>query len=153
MKHFSVILAAGLAAGTATAKDDQHDAMPASHHESAHAQSKAATSGMAKKTVDKKMVDKKTVDKKKTTAAVSKTAYARLLAAALRRQTPTSTQHHGGSVKVAFTVDASGRVASHTVQYTSDPALVETVGHILASVQAPPPPGGSFSAVQEFNFH
>jgi TonB family protein len=141
MKHFNVILAACLAAGTATAKDGPHEAMPASS-DSAHMRSKATTSGTAKK-----------VDEKKTTAGASKTAYARLLAAALRRQTPKSSQQHSGSVKVAFTVDASGRVVSHTVQYTSDKALVETVDQILASVQAPPPPGGSFSAVQEFNFH
>ena len=44
------------------------------------------------------------------------------------KHAPKSTQHHGGSVKVAFTVGASGRVVSHEVKYASDPALAATVG-------------------------
>lgn len=85
--------------------------------------------------------------------ALTKQAYARLLAAELRRLTPKSSRDNTGSIHVAFTVGASGRVVSHKVRNTSNPALEPIVGQILASVHTPPPPGGSFSAVQEFNFH
>lgn len=85
--------------------------------------------------------------------ALSKQAYARLLAAEIRRRTPKSSNDKTGSIHVAFTVGASGRVVSHKVKNASNPALEPVVGQILASVQTPPPPGGSFSAVQEFNFH
>lgn len=85
--------------------------------------------------------------------ALSKTAYVRLLAAEIKRHTPKSSDSHTGSIHVAFTIGASGRVVSHKVQNSSNPALEPVVGQILASVHTPPPPGGSFSAVQEFNFH
>lgn len=83
---------------------------------------------------------------------LTKQAYARLLAAEIRRHTPKSSEDRTGSIHVAFTVGASGRVVSQKVQNSSNPALGPVVGRILASVHTPPPPGGSFSAVQEFNF-
>jgi hypothetical protein len=61
--------------------------------------------------------------------------------------------HGGGSVSIAFTIGSSGRVVSHTVKRSTDPALTGVVQNILTSVKAPPPPGGSFSANQEFTFH
>jgi len=139
MKRFGVILAACLTVGIATAKDNEQAASPSS--DSAHAMGKPAASGKAK-----------TADKKKT-VGMSKKEYSRLLATALRRNVPKSTQRHVGSVKVALTVGASGRVVSHKIKYASDPALAATVGQILAAVHTPPPPGGSFFAVQEFSFH
>ncbi|MBY6242564.1 energy transducer TonB [Methylosinus sp. Sm6] len=94
--------------------------------------------------------EKKTSEQK---PALSKTAYAKLLAAEIKRHTPPSSDAQTGSIHVAFTVGSSGRIVSHKVQSASNPALEPVVGHILASVRTPPPPGGSFSAVQEFNFH
>jgi outer membrane biosynthesis protein TonB len=140
MKRFSVILATCLTVGIATAKDNEQ-ATPPSSPGSTHEMGKPAASG------------KPQASEKKKAVGMSKKAYSRLLAAALRRHAPKSTQHQGGSVKVAFTVGASGRIVSHKIQYASDPALAATVGQVLASVQTPPPPGGSFSAVQEFTFH
>lgn len=94
--------------------------------------------------------EKKTSEQK---PALSKNAYAKLLAAELKRHTPSGSDAQTGSIHVAFTVGSSGRIVSHKVQSSSNPALEPVVGHILASVHTPPPPGGSFSAVQEFNFH
>jgi outer membrane biosynthesis protein TonB len=85
-------------------------------------------------------------------AALSKTAYLRVLSAELRRLAPTSPTEKG-SVNVFFTVGPKGRVTSHQIKQTSNPALEPLVARILASVHTPPPPGGSFSAAQQFNFH
>lgn len=98
---------------------------------------------------DKAKSDKKTSEQN---PGLTKKAYVKLLAAELKRRTP-SNSDQTGSVHVAFKVGASGRVVSHKVQSSSNPALEPVVGQILASVHTPPPPGGSFAAVQEFNFH
>jgi TonB family protein len=82
----------------------------------------------------------------------SRKAYVRLLMVEIRKHAPRSTEHHGGSVTVAFTVGPSGRVVSHKIKHASDPALAEVAAKTLASIHTPPPPGGSFSAVQEFSF-
>ncbi|ATQ69746.1 MULTISPECIES: hypothetical protein [Methylosinus] len=100
------------------------------------------------KTKDK--TEKKVSEQK---PALSKNAYVKLLAAELKRHTPTSADAQTGSIHVAFTVGASGRVVSHKVQSSSNPALEPVVGRILAAVHTPTPPGGAFTAVQEFNFH
>jgi outer membrane biosynthesis protein TonB len=99
---------------------------------------------------DKAKTDKKTSEQK---PALSKKAYVKLLAAELKRHTPTSADAQTGSIHVAFTVGASGRIVSHKVQSSSNPALEPVVGRILAAVHTPTPPGGAFTAVQEFNFH
>jgi hypothetical protein len=78
--------------------------------------------------------------------------YAKILASEIRRHTPKISSSHPGAVTVAFTVGASGRVVSHRVKHASNPALVAAVDRILSSIQTPPPPGGSFSAEQEFRF-
>lgn len=83
---------------------------------------------------------------------MSRKAYVRALTAELRRRTPKTSRHHG-SVQVSFTVGASGKVTSHKVVRASDPALPDVVAGILAAVHTPPPPGGSFTAHQEFTFH
>jgi len=106
-----------------------------------------------------KPTSSKPVAKEKSRAAVkhksselSRRAYVRLLTAEIRKYSPRSTEHHGGSVTVAFTVGPSGRVVSHKIKHASDPALAEVAAKTLASIHTPPPPGGSFSAVQEFSF-
>lgn len=79
-------------------------------------------------------------------------AYARKVAAEIRRRSPEETRLHG-NLSVRFTIGASGRVVSHKIISASDPALGSEVEKILASVHAPPPPGGSFTANQLFVFH
>lgn len=60
---------------------------------------------------------------------------------------------HAGSIEVVFKVGASGRVVSHRVTKAQNRKELEpVVRRILAAVQAPPPPGGSFKGSQTFNF-
>jgi len=83
---------------------------------------------------------------------VSHKVYVQALAAEIRRHTPKTSEVQAGSVTVAFTIGASGRVVSHSVKHASEPALSAVAAKILASIHTPPPPGGKFSAVQEFPF-
>ncbi len=84
-------------------------------------------------------------------AAVHK-AYARKVAAELRRHSPKVGEQHG-TLTVRFTIGASGRVVSHEILTSSNPALAPEVEKVLASINAPQPPGGSFTAKQNFVFH
>ncbi len=83
---------------------------------------------------------------------MSHKAYMQALAAEIRRHTPKTSEVQAGSLTVAFTIGASGRVVSHSIKHASDPALSAVAAKILASIHTPPPPGGKFSAVQEFVF-
>lgn len=167
MKQFSAMIVALLIGGSALAAEGDapaadaapgmadHGAMekPAQKKPKSHA---AMGEEKGKDKADKAKgneakIEKKTSEQKP--AALSKKAYVKLLAAELKRRTPSASDNQTGSVHVAFTVGASGRVVSHKVQSSSNPALEPVVGRILASVHTPPPPGGSFAAVQEFNFH
>ncbi len=84
---------------------------------------------------------------------MSRNAYLRALTAEIRKHTPGGSKLGEGSVTVAFTIGASGRVVSHSVKQSSGPAMTEQANKILASIHTPPPPGGKFSAVQQFHFH
>jgi len=95
--------------------------------------------------------DKQSKAKAKESKADPK-AYARKVAAEIRRHSPEETSLHG-NLSVRFTIGASGRVVSHKIISASDPALGSEVDKILASVHVPPPPGGSFTANQQFVFH
>lgn len=95
--------------------------------------------------------DARTKAKAKESKADDK-AYARKVAAEIRRHSPQRTSAHG-NLSVRFTIGASGRVVSHKIINASNPALNSEVDKILASVHAPPPPGGSFTANQLFVFH
>jgi outer membrane biosynthesis protein TonB len=95
--------------------------------------------------------DKQSKAKAKESKADHK-AYARKVAAEIRRHSPGETSLHG-NLSVRFTIGASGRVVSHKIISASDPALGSQVDKILASVHVPPPPGGSFTANQLFVFH
>ena len=97
--------------------------------------------------------NKPPVPDKKKRETLSKRAYSRLLASEIRRHSPTKSRYGAGNISVSFTVGPLGRVVSHTVKSSSNPALEQLVKRILASVHTPPPPGGTFSASQEFSFH
>jgi hypothetical protein len=86
--------------------------------------------------------------------ASSQAAYIRLLAAEFRRHVPKrGADVHAGWIEVVFEVGASGRVVSHRVTKAQNRKELEpVVRRILAAVQAPPPPGGSFKGSQTFNF-
>jgi len=87
------------------------------------------------------------------TETTSRIAYLRALTAEIRKHTNGTSNLGEGSVTVAFTIGASGRVVSHSVKQSSGSAMTEQANKILASIHTPPPPGGKFSAVQQFRFH
>ncbi len=87
------------------------------------------------------------------TETTSRIAYLRALTAEIRKHTTGTSKLGEGSVTVAFTIGASGRVVSHSVKQSSGSAMTEQANKILASIHTPPPPGGKFSAVQQFRFH
>lgn len=163
MRQLALLIAAALIGGPAMAVENgvmatespaaaapaDHGSMdkPAKTKHKAHAAEEEKSKDKAK---TEKSKAEKTSEQK---PGLTKKAYVKLLAAELKRHTPKSSESQTGSIHVAFTVGASGRVVSHKVQSSSNPALAPVVGQILASVHTPPPPGGSFSAVQEFNFH
>lgn len=97
-----------------------------------------------------KQKDKKTATK---VDARSQAAYGRLVGTEIRRHTPNTLAREPGSVEVTFKIGECGRVVSQTIRRSSHPELAARATKILAAVKAPPPPGGSYSAHQVFNFH
>ena len=87
------------------------------------------------------------------TETTSRNAYLRALTAEIKKHTNGTSNLGEGTVTVAFTIGASGRVVSHSVKQSSGSAMTEQANKILASIHTPPPPGGKFSAVQQFRFH
>ncbi|MBU3889397.1 energy transducer TonB [Methylosinus sporium] len=170
MRKIALAIAAGLIAGpayavenaapisaaapaeTPTAAPSAAEPSPAAAPaESKPRAAKAETHDKSKDADKDKSKDRKQAEKAK--PAVSRQAYVKLLAAEIKRHAPKSSEAQTGSIHVAFTIGSAGRVVSHKVQSASNPALEPVVTHILAAVRTVPPPGGSFSAVQEFNFH
>jgi len=158
MKHMPILLSACLLTTSAIALESGQSASPSS--ESPPSSSEPAKETGAKGTDTKSAptpqgpaakAEPKAAPERKTTD-LSPQAYMRILAAEIRKHTPKSAPRHAGSVKVNFTIGGGGRVVSHTVQQSSDPALTEIATKVLASIHTPPPPGGKFSAVQQFNF-
>lgn len=91
-------------------------------------------------------------------SGLSRASYASLLSAELNRRKvyPSAARAAGvtGSVGVAFTIGASGRVTGHSILNSSgDAALDGAVHAMMAAVHAPPPPGGSFSTSTTIRFH
>ncbi|WP_400765528.1 energy transducer TonB [Methylosinus sporium] len=165
MKRIAILMIAGLVSGSALAVEGEAaapaaaestaaPAPAATEHKATEAKPKAKPEKAADKEKSKdadKSKDKKQAEKAK--PALSKQAYVKLLAAEIKRHTPKASDAQTGSIHVAFTIGAGGRVVSHKVQSASNPALEPVVNQILAAVHTVSPPGGSFSAVQEFNFH
>ena len=85
-------------------------------------------------------------------SARSRMDYAALLAIAIRRHTPTATSVGSGSARVQFHVNAYGGIVGISAS-GSNPAVSALARRIIASIHAPPPPGGSFFGVQNFVFH
>ena len=83
--------------------------------------------------------------------SMSRASYAGLLAAAIRRHVPASTALGHGSAHVSFHVTAGGAIAVIAASGSS-PAHTALARQIIMSVHAPPPPGGSFVASQNFIF-
>lgn len=160
-----VLLTAGLLATSAMAKDPEQVAQPSTPSTTSEAgkdkpkegdKTSAKDPAAPTKTPDVTKDKAKAARTEKTSAkdhGASDAAYGRRVAAEIRRHIPKSSTLAPGSVDVTFTIDASGRVASHTVKRSSNPELTARVEKMLAAVKAPPPPGGSYFAHQKFNFH
>ncbi len=85
-------------------------------------------------------------------AARSRMNYAALLAIAIRRHTPTATSVGSCTARVQFHVNAYGAIVGISAS-GSNPAVAALARRIVASIHAPPPPGGAFYGVQNFIFH
>jgi len=83
---------------------------------------------------------------------LSHASYAALLSAAIRRHVPSSTALGPGAATCSFHVSGGGGMTGISCSGSS-PAHASLLRMAIASVQAPPPPGGGFSAVQTVNFH
>ena len=84
-------------------------------------------------------------------SAAARSSYGAIVSAAInaRKFYPPAAREVGasGSVGVSFSVGGSGRVASVTITRSSGNALLDNAARqAVLGVQAPPPPGGSFSA-------
>lgn len=90
--------------------------------------------------------------------AVSSAAYGALVAAELnrRKRYPETARAAAaqGVVMVSFVVGSSGRVASHAITRSSGHAALDgAVSQMMAAVQLPPPPGGTFRASAPVRFN
>lgn len=86
-------------------------------------------------------------------SGLSQSKFLGLLYSEIAKRTPTMNDAGPGSATGSFHVDASGRVDKVTIVASTSPTHAEIVRKILAGVQGPPPPGGSFDGSQKINFH
>jgi len=77
--------------------------------------------------------------------------YAQRVAAQIRSHSPSKTVLGPGTASVRFRVSGQGAVTLVSASGSS-PAHAALGKKIVSSIKAPPPPGGSFVANQEFNF-
>jgi peroxiredoxin len=83
---------------------------------------------------------------------MSESKYLSLLYSEIAKHTPQENSAGPGEVTASFVIGASGKVEKVTIDKTTSPAHAEIVKKILASVSAPPPPGGSLDVGQTFRF-
>ncbi|MBU3889398.1 hypothetical protein FM996_09060 [Methylosinus sporium] len=83
---------------------------------------------------------------------MSQSAYKAMLRRAILEHTPGSSALGEGTAQCSFHVTAGGSISSISATGSS-PAHAALARRILASVHAPPPPGGAFFASQNFHFH
>lgn len=84
--------------------------------------------------------------------AMSESKFLGALYAAIARKTPAESPAGEGEVTASFHVNGQGKIDKVTIDKTTSPALAEAVKKILATVEAPPPPGGSMDVGQTFMF-
>ncbi|HEY8161859.1 MAG TPA: energy transducer TonB [Methylocystis sp.] len=87
-----------------------------------------------------------------TASGISESKYLSLLYAEIAKHTPEENAAGPGEVTASFVVGASGKVEKVTIDKTTSPAHAEIVKKILASIAAPPPPGGPMDLGQTFKF-
>jgi len=86
-------------------------------------------------------------------STLSESKFLSALYAEIARRTPQDNALGDGEVTTSFHINASGRVDKVTIEKSTSPLFSEAVKKILASVEAPPPPGGSMDIGQTFKFH
>jgi TonB family protein len=86
-------------------------------------------------------------------STLSESKFLSALYAEIARRTPQDNALGEGEVTTSFHINASGRVDRVTIEKSTSPLFSEAVKKILASVEAPPPPGGSMDIGQTFKFH
>jgi protein TonB len=82
----------------------------------------------------------------------SRAAYAAALKKEItrRKRRPDADAH--GAVTIAFVIGPAGAPTSITIEGEPHPVLADAARWIIASVQMPPPPGGSFSGTVSIKF-
>jgi hypothetical protein len=75
------------------------------------------------------------------------------LARRIRARAPGATGAGAGAATARFHIDASGAIDALRVISASTPAHADALRGMLLGLRAPPPPGGSFDAVQTIRFH
>jgi hypothetical protein len=83
---------------------------------------------------------------------MSQSKYLAPLYSDIAKRTPEENAAGPGEVTASFVVGPAGKVEKVTIDKTTSPAHAEIVKKILASVAAPPPPGGSMDVGQTFKF-
>lgn len=86
-------------------------------------------------------------------STLSESKFLSALYAEIARRTPQDNALGEGEVTTSFHINASGRVDRVTIEKSTSPLFSEAVKKILASVEAPPPPGGTMDIGQTFKFH
>jgi TonB family protein len=86
-------------------------------------------------------------------STLSESKFLSVLYAEIARRTPQDNALGEGEVTTSFHINASGRVDKVTIEKSTSPLFSDAVKKILASVEAPPPPGGSMDIGQTFKFH
>lgn len=86
-------------------------------------------------------------------STLSESKFLSALYAEIARRTPQDNALGEGEVTTSFHINANGRVDKVTIEKSTSPLFSEAVKKILASVEAPPPPGGSMDIGQTFKFH
>lgn len=84
---------------------------------------------------------------------MSQSKFLSALYSEIAKHTPEKSPAGAGEVTASFHVNAAGKVDKVTIDKASSPALGEAVKKILASVSAPPPPGGGMDVGQTFRFN
>jgi outer membrane biosynthesis protein TonB len=85
--------------------------------------------------------------------SLSQSKFLGLLYSEIARHTPPENKAGVGDVTASFHVNAKGKVDKVVIEKTTSAAHAEIVKTILASVQAPAPPGGGCDVSQSFKFH
>jgi outer membrane biosynthesis protein TonB len=86
-------------------------------------------------------------------SSMSQSKFLGLLYSEIAKHTPKDDKSGPGSVTASFRVNASGKIDNISITNSTSAAHASIVKKILASVQAPPPPNGSFDVSQNFKFH